>query len=317
MKVTIIPLSRSASLTTRVVLFPARLALRVPGVRRGLADVAGAAVAAASPRIERSVDELLQGPEVARIAERACAGPLPETVARSLARNHVVERMVREMLEMRDAVPPDPEFEHDVQLMLTSSTVQAALSTSRSTLTGELGRALRRRGAEADSAVERRPRRWLGRPARLETDVRTGGFAGFATRGTALVLDAALLTFVYVSAVAVVNLLWSMVGRFGPSWLPDSLAVAGWALLQIAYFAGFWTTVGQTPGMSFMRVRVVGGRGSPPGTAQSLVRVFGLALSIALVFTGFLPVLVDDRRRGLADYLAQTTVVYTADEPED
>jgi hypothetical protein len=39
------------------------------------------------------------------------------------------------------------------------------------------------------------------------------------------------------------------------------------------------------------------------------VRWIGILLSIVPCFAGFLPVLVDDRRRGLADLLARTMVV--------
>ena len=36
----------------------------------------------------------------------------------------------------------------------------------------------------------------------------------------------------------------------------------------------------------------------------------GLVLSIALLFIGFVRVLFDERRRGLADFMAGTTVLY-------
>jgi uncharacterized RDD family membrane protein YckC len=45
------------------------------------------------------------------------------------------------------------------------------------------------------------------------------------------------------------------------------------------------------------------------------VRLVGLVLSIIPLFAGFLPVLVDDRRRGLLDMMARTTVVYVAEAP--
>jgi uncharacterized RDD family membrane protein YckC len=40
------------------------------------------------------------------------------------------------------------------------------------------------------------------------------------------------------------------------------------------------------------------------------VRVLGLALAILFLFMGFLPVLINDRRRALQDFLAGTIVVY-------
>jgi uncharacterized RDD family membrane protein YckC len=42
---------------------------------------------------------------------------------------------------------------------------------------------------------------------------------------------------------------------------------------------------------------------------QALVRVIGLVLSILPLFAGFLPVLFNDRRRGLADWMANSVVV--------
>ena len=52
------------------------------------------------------------------------------------------------------------------------------------------------------------------------------------------------------------------------------------------------------------------GRRRPLGRPFKLQRMVGLVLSIALLFVGFVPVLFDDRRRGLADFIAGTTVLY-------
>jgi uncharacterized RDD family membrane protein YckC len=43
--------------------------------------------------------------------------------------------------------------------------------------------------------------------------------------------------------------------------------------------------------------------------------VLGLALAIIPLFAGFVPVLVDDRRRGLHDLLAGTVVLHATAEP--
>jgi uncharacterized RDD family membrane protein YckC len=90
------------------------------------------------------------------------------------------------------------------------------------------------------------------------------------------------------------------------------IAVAGF-LVEVAYFAGFWTIAGQTPGMRLFRLRVIDAAGSAPSLGRSLVRLFGLVVAILLLLTGFLPVLVDDRRRALQDFLAGTVVVYDDD----
>ena len=64
-----------------------------------------------------------------------------------------------------------------------------------------------------------------------------------------------------------------------------------------------------------MRLRVTDHRGQPPSLGRSVARFFGLLLAIVPLFAGFIPVLIDDRRRGLQDFLAGTTVLYVDREP--
>ena len=68
--------------------------------------------------------------------------------------------------------------------------------------------------------------------------------------------------------------------------------------------------------MNLMRVRVVSASGEAPSGWRSLLRLVGLALAVILFFTGFLPALVDTRRRALQDFMADTTVVYDSDAVE-
>jgi uncharacterized RDD family membrane protein YckC len=135
-------------------------------------------------------------------------------------------------------------------------------------------------------------------------------YAGIATRGVALSIDAVLSQGIFVIGAALLGLIGSLVGEVRPGWLVPVALSAGWALTLASYFVGFWSVTGQTPGMRLMHLRVVARDGAPPGTGRGLVRLAGLLLSIVPLFAGFLPVLVDDRRRGLADFLAGTVVVY-------
>ena len=59
-----------------------------------------------------------------------------------------------------------------------------------------------------------------------------------------------------------------------------------------------------------MGLRLLDASGSPPGFWRSVLRLFGLGVAIAIAFLGFVPVLVDDRRRALQDFLAGTAVFY-------
>jgi len=135
-------------------------------------------------------------------------------------------------------------------------------------------------------------------------------YAGIATRGVALAIDAALSQAVFVIGAALLGLIGSLVGTIRPEWLAATLLSGGWAITVTLYFVGFWAVTGQTPGMRLMHVRVVARNGRPPSFGRGLVRLAGLVLAIIPLFAGFLPVLVDDRRRGLADMLAGTVVLY-------
>jgi uncharacterized RDD family membrane protein YckC len=142
-------------------------------------------------------------------------------------------------------------------------------------------------------------------------------YAGIATRAVARVIDVALSQATFIVGAALLSLIASAVGGLRPQWLVAVLAGAGWFLVFAGYFVGFWSVTGQTPGMRVMEVRVLtGATGAPPGFWRSSVRLVGLALAIIPLFAGFLPVLVDDRRRGLPDFLAGTVVVYSHPEFE-
>ena len=118
---------------------------------------------------------------------------------------------------------------------------------------------------------------------------------------------------ILLTGTAVLDLVASLFWHPGPAWLVGTLIALAGLLVHVVYFVGFWTTAGQTPGMRLMSLRVVDGTGSAPNARRSFVRLVGIYLSILLLFTGFLPVLVDNRRRALQDFMARTVVLY--DEP--
>jgi uncharacterized RDD family membrane protein YckC len=141
-------------------------------------------------------------------------------------------------------------------------------------------------------------------------------YAGIATRGIALAIDAGLANLIVLVLGALIGLVASLTGGdLRPRWLAALLAAVGWALVVGAYFTLCWCTTGQTPGMRLMRLRVITRRSTPPGFVRSLIRLVGLGLAIIPLFAGFLPVLFDARRRGLHDLLARTVVVHVADTP--
>ena len=302
-------------------------------------------------QLEATAGDLLAAPEVERAIDQTLAGPLTDTFARSLAKHRVaervaaeiaatpefeqaivdaldheatlrlvdralaspgLERLVIEALESRltaevtDRALDSPEMQRVVEHVASSPAVRSAMRRQTTTLAEELVGGVRRRAEKADDAAERRVRK---------RQVAAVPFAGVATRAVGLAVDVLLAQIIFLTGAALVGLVASLVGDLRPAWLVAALAAAGWALVSGTYFVLFWTAAGQTPGMRLMRLRVSDHRGQPPSLGRSVVRFVGLVLAIVPLFAGFLPVLFDDRRRGLQDFLAGTTVLYVDREP--
>lgn len=120
----------------------------------------------------------------------------------------------------------------------------------------------------------------------------------------------ALAQLAVAGCLAVLTLVASLVGELRPAWLVGAVLAIGWMVVVGGYLVLFWSVTGQTPGMRAMHVRVVDANGDPPSLGRAIVRLVGLVLAIIPLFAGFLPVLVDDRRRGIHDMLAGTVVLY-------
>jgi uncharacterized RDD family membrane protein YckC len=136
-------------------------------------------------------------------------------------------------------------------------------------------------------------------------------YEGLVTRSIAFALDAAVINLVAIAVGAIVALGLSVLST--PDWLDTVLlAVAGaaYVIWTIGYFATFWSTTGQTPGDRLMQIRVCRAEGGEPlSVTGSVFRLLCIALAALPLFAGFLPILFDNRRRGVHDMLAGTVVV--------
>jgi uncharacterized RDD family membrane protein YckC len=267
-------------------------------------------------RFPRGVGRLFE-PIAEDALDRSLAGPLPEALARSLVEHRVVERVLDELLaspEFRASIVAtlereeveglvaellrSPATERLIGEAMSSPSVRNALTRQTTTageaLLGQLRRGTRRGDAKLDRLVGR------GESAVM--------WAGVATRGLGLVIDALLVNLFFLAVVGTLGLIASLVVGSGHGQLEGALAGAGWLVVQVVYFAGFWSTAGATPGQAFVAVGVVHD-GRRPGFPRSVVRVVGLWLAIVVFFLGFVPALFDRRHRALQDYLAATTVV--------
>jgi uncharacterized RDD family membrane protein YckC len=260
----------------------------------------------------------------AKLIDGALAAPLPEEIAHSLIDHDVVERVVREVLADVDVeselrrLARDPQVERllmeavdsaEAQRLLerlvASPAVRAALVQQTASFSSELAAAVCVRAERLDDDAERTAQRVFGRsPA-----AGARAYGGAASRAGALALDLSATLAGLAVVAAVLGLIASLAGNLRPGWLGGVLVGAGWLLLVYAYLGFFWTVAGQTPGMRVLRLRVVDSAGNPPSAARSTLRVVALVISIAPCFAGLLPVLFSDRRRGLHDIVAHTTVV--------
>lgn len=144
-------------------------------------------------------------------------------------------------------------------------------------------------------------------PVASETPQR---YVGLITRALAFAIDAGIINAVAIVTAAVVSLTFSVVTV--PDDVQVVVAAAGgvvYLLWTVGYFVTFWATTGQTPGSRVLRIRVIPASGERLPPRRAVVRFIGLTLAVIPLFAGFLPILVDDRRRGLHDMLARTVVV--------
>jgi uncharacterized RDD family membrane protein YckC len=331
--------------TGKVALLPFRAAARTPLVRERterLAEAGREVTIDVRHKLEDAAVGALETPDAERTIDRALAGPLPETIARSAVQHHVLQRVIAEMLatadrtatitpageepgteelvqqalaspaverlmadlagsmlavELADQLTRSPAFHRALRNVLSSPEMRAALTDQTTGFAGEMRNAVRRRAIVVDEKAGRDPR-----PPHT--------YAGLATRGIGLVTDVVLVNVIFLVGAALIGLVGSLFGKLRPEWLVGILVGGGWLVVVTAYFVAFWSTTGQTPGMRLMQLRVTTRSDGSLRVVRSLVRLVGLALAIIPLFAGFLPVLVDRRRRALQDFVAGTVVLY-------
>jgi uncharacterized RDD family membrane protein YckC len=136
-------------------------------------------------------------------------------------------------------------------------------------------------------------------------------YEGLVTRAIAFAVDAAIIDLIALVVGVGLGLALSILSISDDlQTLLLACGAAAFAVWSVAYFAIFWSTTGQTPGNRLMHIRVCDAdEGTVLSPRRSVLRFGALLLAALPLFAGFLPVLVDDRRRGLHDMLAGTVVV--------
>lgn len=163
-------------------------------------------------------------------------------------------------------------------------------------------------------------------PAREQAALRVRGqarpraalshYVGLATRVVAFTIDAAIINLVaaiVAGGTALALSIFSLQGTPLVNSISSAvpwLAVALFLVWSVVYFVVFWEGTGQTPGDRIMGIAVV--RESEErslGPLKALMRFGAMILAAIPLFAGFLPILTDERCRGLHDRIAGTVVV--------
>ena len=155
-----------------------------------------------------------------------------------------------------------------------------------------------------------------------------GRYAGFVTRGAALVIDIVIVSVAVILTNWVIALPITYFFNFDIRTCTQDPTSYGqyvqlicrsvglvWFVVTIItaplYFSLLVSASGQTIGKYLMGIRIVRVDGQRMTLGLSFVRFLGYFVSALPLMTGFLVVLVDPRRRALHDRLAGTCVIYT------
>lgn len=154
-----------------------------------------------------------------------------------------------------------------------------------------------------------------------------GHYAGFVTRFIAFSIDLLLVVITQITILLFVRVVLNFFGLddlaraiFEPAEAPNSsvfisvlrwvIAVMGSAVVFAIYVITFWLLVDKTLGQAFLGLRVLRSNGRPITLVPAIKRLLGYYISFFALGLGFLWVLVDDRRQGWHDKIADTVVIY-------
>ncbi|MDA8238197.1 MAG: RDD family protein [Chloroflexi bacterium] len=140
--------------------------------------------------------------------------------------------------------------------------------------------------------------------------------ASHGARLVASIVDGILVgVMVTVVAVALPFLTAGLVVSGAPvlAAVVGLLVIVAAFLVTLGYFPWFWAHGGATPGMRMFSLRLVRDRdGGPLGRGEAILRLVELWISGAVLYLGFVWILVDRRRRGWHDLIAGTVMVQPA-----
>jgi uncharacterized RDD family membrane protein YckC len=186
--------------------------------------------------------------------------------------------------------------------------VRRAIAAQGVGMIGDVGAQVGRATEAIDARLERVARVIIRRPQRTGPSEN----AGLVSRAAAFAIDFGILNLAFFLVTAIVGYLVSVISPgdeelSGPAIV---LGTAAWLVTISAYLTLFWSVSGQTPAMRLLGLRLDADGTRRLGARRALRRLAGTALALLPLGAGFLPVLVNDRRRALSDNIAGTEVLY-------
>ena len=141
-----------------------------------------------------------------------------------------------------------------------------------------------------------------------------GHYAGFISRLLAFSVDIIIIVVVLIFAGWMLNTMSTIfqlsildsIATIFQIWVTSVIVI----LFSAVYYIFFWTLVGRTPGKLLLGLRVVSRSGRPITFWQALRRYVGYYISAIALYIGYMWILIDNRRQGWHDKIADTFVVY-------
>jgi uncharacterized RDD family membrane protein YckC len=265
---------------------------------------------------EEAIVSAVESEAVERALARVLEGPVLDEAVQSALQSAAIKKAVIEALdsELVDEVwrrlLASQQTQQLVERIAEAPEVRAAIASQGVGLLGDIGRQIAKVASDLDDVVERIIRRvFHRRPRPLPTNR-----AGAVSRGLAMLIDAVFVNLSFTVLAGAITLVATFFGGDGAN-VPRGAVAAGsfvWLVVVGTYLVGFWWLAGQTPGMRFLGIRL-NVRRLPFGRA--IRRLIGLGLSVITFGIGFLGIVFGEGRRGWADRMGDTEVVYDERRP--
>jgi uncharacterized RDD family membrane protein YckC len=256
-----------------------------------------------SEAVERALARVLQGPVVDEAVQNALESAAVKKALIEALDSELVDEIWRRLLASQ-------QTQQLVERIADAPEVRQAIASQSIGLLGDIGRQIAKVARDLDNTFERIIRRiFLRRRRPLPTNR-----AGVVSRGLAFAIDALIINLFFTVLAGAATLILTFLGGSGEG-VPKGAIAAGsfiWLVVVSVYLAGFWGLEGQTIGMRFLGIRL-NERRLP--LRRAIRRLVGLGLSVITFGIGFLGIVFGEGRRGWADRMAKTEVIYDERRP--